>query len=260
MREITRDVHGIIGQVQQGTWDKWVEGGDSAAWNGYYSYFSKDTKTLPYVKTFEIGFGAYVRHPVPVATNNKFGAYYNNPWDGCISRDQLGGILLGIIAERDYLAMLRLMLHWSLRLFLFSYNTIQNGEDTTKTKFSIFKFFYNPEQENYYKMPDLTFFNMWGLALRGFGVMSWIFWPLLVVFDIHMLADAMLANKDDNKSINSHLGRLHVATKVAPTPLSYLSRKLANKQVFKKKAEHYWAGKRVNPGISDLMQKAIEKL
>jgi len=126
LRKITRDQYGVIGQIQTGGW---VEGGDSACWNGHYSYFSGDTKTLPYVKTFEVKPGAYVRHPKADVTYNGFGAYYRNPWMGCISRDQMTGVLLGIIAEKNRMAMLRLFLHWSLKGFLLTYKVLDNGKD-----------------------------------------------------------------------------------------------------------------------------------
>src|SRR5690606_39974850 len=117
-----RDQYGIRGQIQPGGW---VEGGDSACWMGAYIYLTGDK--FPYVKTFEKGFGGYVRHTDPKNTYNGFGAYYKNPWNGCMSRDQLTGVLGALIRQKEHAAMLRLFLQHSLRLFLFDYKTIQNG-------------------------------------------------------------------------------------------------------------------------------------
>lgn len=60
---------------------------------GSDEYFNVDK----YIDTFNVHFGAWVRHPHPDMTNNGFGAHYKNPWNGCITRDQLTGIL-GILS------------------------------------------------------------------------------------------------------------------------------------------------------------------
>jgi hypothetical protein len=180
---------------------------------------------------------------------------------GCISRDQMTGVLLGIIAEGDWKAMLRLMAHWSLRGFLFAYNVVINGMETKETKFNLIKFFYNKEpRTNHYKTPDFTLFNMWATALRGFGVFSWIFWPLLVIMDLHILIDTFFTNAQDDDDQINYLGRLHVARKIVPTPTSWLAAKLLKKDHLKALIEKYWAGWRDNPGMSDLHAATIDEL
>lgn len=152
---MNKDKYNIIGQIQP---DGSIEGGDSVNWMGHYLYLTKHK--FPFRKTFEVGFGAYVRHPDPKQTNNGFGAYYKNPWDGVISRDQLIGIIMGLMSQKDRIGMVKLTLHHALRGFLFTYNTRKNGQNPTQTK---------------WKIPDLTFMSIWALILRGFGPLSWVF-------------------------------------------------------------------------------------
>ena len=238
-----RDKYGIIGQIQPGGW---VEGGDSACWNGHYSYLGgKDA--VSYVKTFEVSFGAYVRHPHKDATYNQFGSYYKNPWNGCISRDQFTGVLLGIIAEKNYLAMARVMLHHALRGFLFSYNTIPNGVDPAIGK---------------WKLPDITLMDIWATQLRGFGLLSWLFWPLLVVLDLHLLLGAIYDKYFDNEEedVINFIGKLAVAREIVPTPTSWLASKFMNKENLIARLKKYWCGWRDNCDFIPLFEKKLEKI
>lgn len=92
---MNRDQYGIIGQIQP---DGGIEGGDSACWNGHYTYYTGDDP-IDFVKTFEVSPGGYVRHPYPDATNNRFGAYYKNTklYRGAfvLKKAEKGGVLRG---------------------------------------------------------------------------------------------------------------------------------------------------------------------
>lgn len=250
---LNKDSYGIIGQIQP---EGWVEGGDSACWMGHHTYLTNSK--FPYVKTFEVKPGAYVRHPDPSLTYNGFGAFYKNPWNGCMSRDQWTGVIGALIRQKERLALLKLVLHHSLRGFLFAYNTIHNGRDSKLYKFSLIKFFYNPKKEPYYKMPDLTLFDIWATYLRGFGVISWLFWPLLVVLDIHNLIGAIFANiQQDNDQINFTMKYL-VSREFVPTPTSWLTSKILNKRRLLDLIRDYWT-RRSNDDMVKLYEKALQR-
>lgn len=237
-----RDKYGIIGQIQP---DKSVEGGDSACWMGHWIYLTDEK--FPYVKTFEKGFGGYCRHPHPEQTYNGFGAYYKNPWNGCISRDQFTGVLLAVIKQQDHKAMLRIILQHACRAFLFSYNTIKNGTDPKIAK---------------WKLPDLTLFDIWAMELRGFGKLSWIFWPLLCVLDIHLLLSAMFDKYFDNDEpdVINAIGKLMVSREYVPTPVSWLATKFYNKQNLLKRLTAYWGTWRDNPEFIWEFKKKLDKV
>jgi len=262
-RYVWVDQYGIIGHAYPGG----VEGGDSVCWNGHYKYFSEIDDGVSMRETFEVAFGGYVRHPHHHPIYNRFGSYYENAYMGVISRDQKTGVLLGLIAEKDRIGMLRLIANWALKGFLFSNNVVHNGVEPSETKFNLIKFFYNPEDKekgikrtNHYHIPGFTGPNMWQMALRGFGVFSWLFWPILFFLDLHILLDTGFENADtDDDSIN-YLGRLHVAKTIVPTPISWLAVKLLDKEELKQELATYWIGWRDNPGMYDIHAKAIDAL
>lgn len=232
------DEYGLVSQIQKnGTF----EGGDTANHEGHRRYMRGGSANVrPYRDIFEVGCGGYVRHPVPESTTNGFGAVYYHPWGGCISRDQLIGIIAGLISEGDYWGIIRLMFHHACRGFLFSYNTIHNGS--------------KPEDRGW-KMPDLTLFDIWAIELRGLGVFSWVFWPLLCVLDLHNLGNTVVQNctsvEKDNECI-SYLMRVFISVERVPTPISLLSRAILNERHVIKKLVSYWTGWRDNPHMGAL--------
>lgn len=232
------DKYGILGQIQ---YDGNVEGGDSVCWMGHYLYLTK--KKFPFSNTFERSFGAYVRHPDPKQTYYGFGAYYKNPWDGVISRDQLTGVIAGLISQQDRLALLRVMCHHALSLFLFSYNTRINGQPPTASK---------------WKMPDLTFFNIWALYLRGFGKLSWVFYPLLVVLDLHLLIDTLISNRSSDEDQINFTIRTLIAKDNVPTIISKLAYKILNKEFLLSNLKAYWCGWRQQPGMYNLYKERLK--
>jgi len=249
---MNRDSNGIIGQIQA---DGSIEGGDSACWNGHWLYLNdgKDpggnvvTDVESYVDFFEVEPGAYVRHPVPSESINRFGAYYKNPWNGCISRDQLTGILAALNKHDKPGPILRLMLHHSLKLFLFTYNTVRNGQD--------------PETAEW-KMPDITLMDIWALELRALGnAVRWlkpILYPVLTILDIHMLLNTLYFNyfNKDEDNIN-HAIKLIIGKENNPTIISKLTFKLCNKIKLINTIKSYWCNWRDNCNFAPMYEKKL---
>lgn len=240
-KNITRDRFGFIGQWQSPIF---IEGGDSANYTGIYKYLTGEGHVPGKINMnqFEVSFGAYVRHPISRYTNNGFGAFYKNPWSGCISRDQLTGIMMGLIAEKQRIALIKLMLHWSLRLFLFSYNTIGNGDDPNDFK---------------WKWPDFTGPDVWSVALRGFGFYSWIFWPVLIFLDIHNLINAFIHNFKKDDEVISFTNKFIISREHVPTPTSFLCEKILDKRQLLKELKSYWCGWRKNCGFYELYKNIL---
>jgi len=239
---IKKDKYGIVSQIQP---DGSFEGGDSACFMGHYIYLTNDVDKFPYVENFEVSYGAYVRHFDKKLTNNGFGAYYRNPYNGCISRDQLTGVLSAIIAKKDVGAMFRLVFHHMLSLFLFSYNTIHNGQKPEDAK---------------WKLPDLTLFDIWATQLRGFGKLSYIFFPLLCILDIHMLLNTFVTNNDDSDDQINYAMKLIISREHVSTPISKLSLILLNRDRLLYKIKNFWSGWRSNPDMYPLYEKRIKEL
>jgi hypothetical protein len=237
-----RDKSGIIGQpIVYGK----IEGGDSACWMGHYIYLSNDQE-FPFVETFEKRFGGYVRHPDPSRTINGFGSLCANSFDGCISRDQLTGILLALIAQKKRAATLALLIDHMFRLFLFAYNTIPNGADPATSK---------------RKIPDLTLFDIWALEIRALGPCGLLLYPVLCVFDLHVLFAILLDrtgfNREDNDVINL-AGKLIAGKEHLPTPISLLAYKLADKKSLIERIKSYWSGFRDNKGFIPLYEERLK--
>lgn len=242
-KSLTLDKYGVVGQIQD---DGSIEGGDSACWQGHRVYLTK-VNDPNYVDFFEVGFGAYVRHPDPKLTIQGFGAHYKNPWNGCISRDQLTGILMAIVGTGDRKAMLRLMLHHACWGMLFSYNTIRNGRDPATAR---------------WKLPDLTLMDIWATQLRGFGKVSWLFFPLLCVLDLQMLLNAIMDRvlKVQDDDVINFMGKLFVSREHVPTPVSWLTLKVLDADQATDRLERYWCGWRQNPGMYFLFLFKMKEL
>lgn len=237
MMVMNKDKYGIIGQIQS---DGSMEGGDSVNWMGHYVYLTDDT--FPFLYTFEISPGAYVRHPDPDQTTNGFGSFYKNPWNGCISRDQMTGILAALIKKKQYLASLRLILHHSLRGFLFAYNNIHNGEDSKTAK---------------WKIPDPTGPDIWAMEIRSLGIFSKLLYPVLMLCDLHLLGATLYYKNKDQKDPISHAMKHIVSKNHTPTIISKLSWKLLNKKKLIREIENYWCGWRDNCEMSKLYEKEL---
>ena len=245
MSQFTRDKYGLLGQIQG---DGSVEGGDSACWNGHYVYLTGDN-SIDYVKTFEVSFGGYVRHPDPACTNNGFGAYYSSPWGGVISRDQMAGIIAALFKVGDKGAILRHLAHRACSLFLFSYNTIKNGRKPSEAR---------------RKLSDLTLFDVWATELRLVGTLlgplKHVLYPVLCVLDLHqLLATVLFANTHPmNKDPINYTLRLLISQDYQPTFISRLSWKLCDRVRLLARHFNYWCGWRKNCGMYDLYKERLK--
>lgn len=240
MNKLHFDQHGLLGQP----YPQGIEGGDSASWTGLYVYITNDN-TINYDQ-LEVGFGAYVRHPVHHPILNRFGSYYSNPYDGVISRDQLTGIILARIAQKNRLALLRIIAHHGLRLFLFSYNTRKNGVEPSTAP---------------WKVPDFTGPDIWSLYLRGFGILSWIFFPLLCILDLHTLLNALYITyiKKEDEHLLNFTAKLLCSLEHVPTPISLLTAKVVSIEQIELAMVKYWCGWRDNCKMANLFMAKVEK-
>ena len=233
------DQHGVLVQKQS---DGSLDGGDSVNWMGHYDYLTNHNT----IDFFRVDVGAYVRHPDPLCTNNQFGAYYKSPFNGCISRDMLTGILMSRIKNKEYIQMLDIIGHHALRLFLFAYNTIHNGTNPKYAKL---------------KMPDVTLFDIWALEIRGLGWFGYLMFPILCLFDLQLLFGSLLFNKkNDTSDPLSFAGKLCISQEFIKTPISKLAWKVTNKEKLLNNLKTYWSGWRQQPEMYDLYEKKIKEL
>jgi hypothetical protein len=167
-------------------------------------------------------------------TNHGFGAYYEHPWAGCISRDQMTGIMAALIATHDFKGMCRLILHHATRGFLFAYNTIHNGR---------------PKDLWGWKIPDLTLLDIWATEIRGLKPLAYLLWPLLCILDVHIfIATLVNLKRKQDDPINFAI-KLIIANEHLPTPLSWLAWKACDKVKLHEEIHDYWAGWRDTPEI-----------
>lgn len=240
--KVLKDQHGAVGQPYKNG----IEGGDSTSWTGIYDYFiQRKQQTWSYSKFFQVGFGAYVRHPVKNSLYNEFGWYYKNPYDGVISRDQEEGIKSGLYNEGKLWEKIKFILHASLRLFLFTYNTRQNGVNPNKAS---------------WKLPDVRGPNSWATDIRLFPLLAILLNPLLELFDLHLLVSTLIANKTSKDDLNNYLVRLHKARNISPTIVSIVCVKLLNKKHLKGRLFEYWCFWRKQPGMYRLLADVTDEL
>lgn len=240
------DQYGVMGQLQD---DGSVEGGDAVNWTGHLIYFSDVQPTwnrdYDQLRFFNCSFGAFVRHPDAANTYNGFGAYYRNPWDGVISRDQLTGIIGGVIRSKDAGLLLKMILHHMCWLMLFAYNTRINGQ--------------NPEKSRW-KWPDLTLFDIWSMYLRGFGVISLLFYPILMILDLHLLINTILVNKSEEDDKISYAMKLCVSVEFTPTIVSLIAREIVDGDKLLGSIKRYWSGWRQQPEMPQYYEATFKRL
>jgi len=230
-------IDGAVGCRQA---DGSIEMGDSCRWTCDKQTLD-GTRTVDIPKFFSNGWGGYVRHKDPKLTDNGFGAYYKNPWQGCISRDQLIGIIWYLIETGQKWELLKVFIHHAAYLWLFAYNTIHNGK-----------------KPKGYKWPDITTFNIWSMYLRGLiGIKAT---PILRKLDAYLLANTAWVNNEDNNDVISYLAHLFCSVEHTPTPESIAAWKLLDKMQIKMEVNSYWSGWRQNPGMAVLYIKRIIKL
>ncbi len=235
------DKYGVIGQIQD---DGSVEGGDSINWLSHWLYLEEvpNWSAEKVVEKFEVGFGGYVRHFDPAQTYYGFGAYYKNPYNGVMSRDQLTGLIGMLVKHKQHGAIARIMLHNLSRLFLFAYNTRTNGKEAID-----------------WKLPDFTGPDILAMQLRGFGKASWLAWPLLCILDLQNLAGVVLDRFQEDDDVISMVMKYQVSREFVPTPTSWLTSKLIDKKQVTEKLKSYWTGWRQQPRMYELMAAHLNK-
>lgn len=245
---MNKDQRGILCQIQQ---DGSLECGDGLNWSSHETYVDGPgcLTGKEIVDVFETSPGNYVRHPDPYMTYHGFGAYSEGIYKGCISRDQMTGLIGALIHTGEMGALVRLMLSHFMRGFIFCNNVVHNGVDVTKTKFNLFKFFFGTKGENYYKTPDITGPDVWAMFLRGFGKASILAYPLLCVLDVHMLVATWFSNRKPDTDPISYTMKLMVSLEHTPTFVSRYTFKILNRQKLINEISEYWSGWRKQPEL-----------
>ena len=141
------------------------------------------------------------------------------------------------------MALARVMVQNLSRMFLFAYNTRTNGSKTAN-----------------WKMPDFTGFDILAMQLRGFGKASWLAWPLLVVLDIQNLVGVVLDRFQEDDDVISMVMKYQVSRDFVPTPTSWLTSKLMDKEQVTAKLKQYWCGWRSQPRMFELMSKHLNEV
>jgi len=243
--QMNRDKHGIIGQIQPSSSAIRVEGGDSVNWMGHWLYLNdgKDEffSVKRYIRTFMVSWGAWVRHPDPEMTNNGFGAHYKHPWNGCISRDQLTGILAILIQAKRRWVILQMMIHHMAWGMFFAYNNINNGDAQKK-----------------WKWPDPALVSIWAMYLRG--LFGWLAWPVLCVLDFHLFFSTIHENADEDPDSISYAMRFMVSQEHTPTPTSKWAAKILDVEQLLSEIKEYWCGWRDGCEFYELTRKRFVKL
>ena len=241
---MNRDKYGILGQIQP---DGSIEGGDALNWECHYRYFTSEEMPPLILTWFNISSGAYVRHPSPNHTTYGFGAHYRNPWNGCISRDQLTGIIGYLIKFKERRRLLQLILHHMAWGFLFAYNTIRNGD-----------------KDHRWKWPDFTGPDIWAMELRGIARVVpgsiILLYPILCLLDIHLLLNTLYVNRKEDNDVLSFVMKLCVSLDYYPTPLSSLAGRLLKQYIMYRHLYHYWGLWRRQPEMASIHAQYLEKI
>ena len=259
---LTTDEHGNLMQLQRGE----LEGGDSLNWTGHKCLIEflltgnrTPARTLAFFSNNGTGL---VRYPNPSMTNNGFGAYHEDAWNGCISRDQLTGAYLMLLATDKSTALGKLVtrafiVEHSRRFFMFANNVISNGDDPKSFKKKFFR--------------DITGLDIAALRYRyTLNQQNKSTWnPLLCFMDLQMLVNAILIRTFRRKETDlvSFTGKLIASMAFSQTPVASLTWKITDKDHLKRSASIYWneqrdeRGKvrRYQPGMERLTHKIIDK-
>ena len=228
------DSNNIIGQQES---DGSFGGGDSTSWHGAYTILEQENRSFR--SLFEKSFGGYVRHP-----DEGYSTYYNHPWDGRITRDQLSGILAALIHQKDHYGVFRCFVHHMAWLWLFDYATRHNGLNKIG-----------------WKWPDLTGPNIWCLYLRGmFGKFAVVLYPLLMLLDFHDLFDGWHAKKTKTEHVISWTNRMMACRQSTPTIVSNWAFRQFTKDQLLEALSGYWCDWRKNCFLIELYEKKFDKL
>lgn len=219
-----------------------IDCGDGLGHTSHHDYLSDGNFDLYF---FEIERGAYVRHPVPAMTDNGFGAYYESPRKGCISRDQLIPLLCDSIRRKDYWRMIEIVDHHKKNYLLFAYNSIDNGVDPKTAK---------------HKIPDVTFMDVWALEFRGLEPRSFVDYVILNFLDSWNLLSVIWFNKTESKDpINLALKTI-TCFEHYPTLISRITFDLLDKKKLLNEIKGYCCGWRKLDGLFKLYEQKIKDL
>jgi hypothetical protein len=183
--------------------------------------------------------------------------WYGRPWR--FSRDQLIGLLCGLIARRNRDADVLLVGHslfqkHLLRGFLFAWNRIRNFQYETVGEHLI-KSTPDVKWNSKPKMSDITGPEVWGLWIRFWN--WWPLYPLLLIFDLETLVGAILWRwKPKNDITRNHMLIMITQKNCMPTPASWLALKLTNKNDLCERWHRYC----VAVGEIDTSKLFLEKL
>ena len=264
---LTTDERGNLMQLQRGE----LEGGDSLNWTGHKCFLEwflgiggSTIKTVD----FFIRNGGFVRYPDPAMTNNGFGAFFENIFNGCISRDQFTGKVLMLLAlisssrQRDDADAIKRIKNYCVEEHLDRYliktnNVIHNGQ--------------NPYEDPTRKRADFTGPDIWALLLRLDSThrnLSLVGRVLLHIIDTQMFLNTVLLytfRRGENDLV-SYTGKLIASMAVSPTLVSKLTWCIAPKKRLRDAAQIYWDNpdkdktQRYQPGMVKLTHAAIDKL
>lgn len=222
---------GIICQPQR---DGSLEGGDSVNWMGHALFVGalRGWSIERYCSTFEVRPGVWVRHPIPSRSMWGWASYEDGVWDGCVSRDQMTGILCCLLKFDHKPALRSLFIEHCKRFLLFATNTIKNGQDPrTLTR----------------KCPDLTGPDIWSLYVRGLMGPSMIKSALLNLLDLHLLFAALLFRRNPRTDALSFVIKLAAADLVDSTFVSRLASSITDGDTVVSALRDYWCGWRDQP-------------
>lgn len=213
------------------------DGGDSCAHGCAILYAATvlDDQTTQstlgvYTSKLEEESGRYVRHPDTAK-------WYSNV--DTFSKDQLIPLLclLGIRGTRP--AIRRIMLKHLERLFLFSWNTRENGAVSADTpvmtwyeRIGYVFGLYNPGIPCFYwKLPDITLPDLLGLYIRGLDI--YVLYPLLLLCDIPtLISSALYRYKLSSSTIQmNQILSVDFSNRIMPTPVSMLAKKIYGKEI-----------------------------
>lgn len=222
---------GILCQPQS---DGTLDGGDSVNWTAHAIFVGavRGWDRDRFCRTFEMRPGAWVRHPEPSRSSFGWAAYEAGAWQGCISRDQMTGVMCLLVRLDHRRALADLLREHLRRGLLFSSNTIKNGQD--------------PRSVNR-KVPDFTGPETWSLYVRGLMRPSLFKSAVLCVLDVALLLSALALRFKPKDDVLSFLIRLATADWVDPTPVSGLALRVTDFDRIRLSLKNYWTGWRDQP-------------
>ena len=211
----------------------------------FFSFWSPLSTRVQLLRTMaiQVWILGLIRHPDP-------DKWYSNP--KTFSRDQFTPrvIVAALTAQFGDTTILKSYFQSHLRrLLLVAWNT--QGSWNEKATFKLFGFTIWED----FKCPDFTGPENWGFYIRGFRI--WWLYPLLFIFDLETLVNAVIKRFDSDFDINNGLAAQLLAMEVMPTGIGRLSYTIM-KPVVEKKLLQYWDKDRYEPPIGELYIEALK--